>query len=260
MALLCSMCYQYHFVKGGIYNMIPKIIHYCWFGGGEIPDKDKKCIETWRKLCPDYEIIQWNEKNYDINKNRYMKDAYAAKKWGFVPDYARFDIVYTYGGIYLDTDVELIKPLDELLNEVAYMGFEDGNWVNGGIGFGAEKHNEIIGKLRDMYERLDFKKGDNTYNLTPSPHYITGFLEELGLVRNNKKQKIGNMSIYPKDYFAHKDYYTGKIIKTSHTVSIHHYNASWQSNHQRRMHVVRKVIGVKNYNFLVKIKNKLIGK
>ena len=120
--------------------MIPKIIHYCWFGGTEIPEADQKCMASWRKYCPDYTIMRWDESNYDYTKNQYMREAYEAKKWGFVPDFARLDIVYTYGGIYLDTDVEIIRNIDDLLVNSAYMGFESGGAaVNPGLGFGAEK-------------------------------------------------------------------------------------------------------------------------
>ncbi|RKW32245.1 MAG: glycosyl transferase, partial [Lachnoanaerobaculum sp.] len=104
--------------------MIPKVIHYCWFGGKPLPKIARKCIQSWKRFCPDYEIVEWNEKNYDIHKNSYMEEAYLQKKWGFVPDFARLDIIYQNGGIYLDTDVELIRPLDELLYHRAYMGFE----------------------------------------------------------------------------------------------------------------------------------------
>lgn len=127
--------------------MIPKIIHYCWVGNCQKPKSVLYCIESWRKFCPDYRIIEWNESNYDFSKNKYMWQAYEAKKWGFVPDYARLDIVYQYGGIYLDTDVELVKNIDELLSHKAFMGFEDTGdgefFVNCGHGFGAEPGNEI---------------------------------------------------------------------------------------------------------------------
>ena len=130
--------------------MIPKIIHYCWFGGNEIPEHDKKCIESWKKYCPDYKIIRWDESNYDYKKNSYMREAYEAKKWGFVPDYARLDIVYEHGGIYLDTDVELVKNIDELLEHKAYMGFEvGGEFVSPGLGFGAEKNFPLFKKMME---------------------------------------------------------------------------------------------------------------
>lgn len=240
--------------------MIPKIIHYCWFGNGEIPAKDKKCIGSWRRLCPDYEIKIWNESNYDITKNKYMSEAYNEKKWGFVPDYARFDIIYEHGGFYLDTDVELIKSLDILCCHKAYLGFECGNWVNAGIGFGAEKGNGLIKELRDMYKEKHFVNSDGSLNLKPSPHYITIFLESKGLIRKDVKQTIAGAEIYPIEYFAPKDYYTGKIRMTENTISIHKYNASWQSPHRRRMLKIRKLIGNERYNDLVELKNKIVRK
>ena len=160
---------------------IPKIIHYCWFGGAPIPEKDKACIESWRKFCPDYEIIEWNESNYDITKNRYMKEAYDVKKWGFVPDYARLDIIYTQGGIYLDTDVEIIRNMDPLLEDEAFMGFEDGKFVALGLGFGAAKGNPHIKAMRDVYEGVSFIKPDGSFNTLPSPHYTTDYLLGEGL-------------------------------------------------------------------------------
>ena len=209
--------------------MIPKIIHYCWFGGNSLPDEYKKYIDSWKKLCPDYEIKEWNESNYDVSKNKYMFDAYNVKKWAFVPDYARFDIIYEYGGFYLDTDVELVKSLDELIELKGYLGFETAEYVNGGLGFGAEKGNSLIKELRDMYENISFYNEDSTLNLLPSPHYITNCLKKHGLKLNNKQQMIQDITIFPSDYFAAKDYFTGKINLTDNTVSIHQFSASWQS-------------------------------
>ena len=169
--------------------MIPKIIHYCWVGNSPKPKSVLYCIESWRKYCPGYEIREWNESNYDFSKNGYMKQAYEAKKWGFVPDYARLDIIYKYGGIYLDTDVELIKSLDELLNQTAFMGFEntgDGEFfVNCGHGFGAEPHNKIIGAARNLYDHIQFINDDNTYNLLPSPHYTTQIFVQAKFINQN---------------------------------------------------------------------------
>ena len=238
--------------------MIPKVIHYCWFGGKPIPERDRKCIESWKKYCPDYKIIEWNEHNYALSKNEYMHSAYKEGKWGFVPDYARFDIIYQYGGFYLDTDVELIRSLDELRENKAYMGFEGKAWINGGIGFGAEAGNEIIRGLRDMYDNLSFYNSDGSLNLKPSPHYITKFLLEKGLCQNDKMQMIEDLKIYPTEYFAAKDYETGRLHKTINTVSIHQYNASWQSPHQKRMMIVRRIIGKKLFFKLVAIKNRML--
>ena len=124
--------------------MIPKVIHYCWFGGNELPELAMKCIDSWKKFCPDYEIKQWNEKNYDLDSSRYIKEAYKNKKWAFVSDYARLDIIYNNGGIYLDTDVELIGKLDEFLDEKCFLAAEREEYVNTGLGFGAEKGNVVI--------------------------------------------------------------------------------------------------------------------
>lgn len=236
--------------------MIPKVINYCWFGGNPIPEKDRKCIESWKKFCPDYKIVEWNESNYDLTQNKYMAEAYKERKWGFVPDYARFDIIYRNGGFYLDTDVELIKPLDSLLETDGYMGFEGKQWVNGGIGFGAVAGNKTIKMLRDMYNDKSFYNEDGSLNLTPSPYYITEKLEKIGLKRNNKYQIVGDLAIYPTDYFAAKDYDTGRLHITDNTISIHQYNASWRTPKQKMMLRIKRVIGPKNYQRLVDLKDK----
>lgn len=238
--------------------MIPKVIHYCWFGGAPLPEEYKKYIETWKKFCPDYKIIQWDESNYDVHKNKYMEQAYDLKKWGFVPDYARFDIIYQHGGIYLDTDVEVLKSFDLLLNNRAYMGFEGGNWVNGGIGFGAEAGNLVIKGLRDMYDELSFVDEKGELNLTPSPYYITDFLVEHGLKRNNQEQLIDDsLCVYPIEYFAAKDYETGKIVISENTFSIHQYSASWFSPKQKLILKLKKVMGKDLFNKISKIRKSL---
>lgn len=210
---------------------IPKIIHYCWVGGKPKPQPVLYCIESWKRCCPDYEIKEWNESNYDFTKNKYMRQAYEAKKWGFVPDYARLDIIYEHGGIYLDTDVELLRSFDELLDQDGFMGFEntgDGEYyVNCGHGFGAAAHHEIIRKARDLYETLSFLNQDGTPNLLASPHFTTKSLLEFGLVQENLDQQLPGMMIYASDVLCPKNFRTGKIHKTSRTVSIHHFTASW---------------------------------
>lgn len=213
--------------------MIPKIIHYCWFGGGTISEKECRCIESWKKMCPDYEIVEWNESNYDITKCKYMYDAYKEKKWGFVPDYARLDIIYKYGGIYLDTDVELVKPFPALLLDNAFMGFEDGKYINLGLIFGAEKNNNLIKEIRDNYNDKSFYLEDGALNLKPSPIYSTEILIKHGLLQNNKKQIIEGIHIYPSEYFCPRDYISGKVKLTSKTVSIHWFNASWKTEKEK---------------------------
>ena len=207
--------------------MIPKIIHYCWVGGNPLPKSAKKCIKSWKKYCPDYKIIEWNESNYDFTKNQYMKEAFEAKKWGFVPDYARLDIIYEYGGVYLDVDVEIIKPLDSLLNYSGFAGFESNRFIALGLGFGAEPKNEIIKKLKDDYEQLHFLNDDGTYSYVASPHINTKTLEENGVKINGELQFIENFAFLPKEYLCPKNFVTGEMTKTKNTLSIHHYDGSW---------------------------------
>lgn len=208
--------------------MIPKKIHYCWIGGNPLPKSAQKCIASWKKFCPDYEIIEWNESSYDFTKNQYMKEALEAKKWGFVPDYARLDIIYQHGGIYLDTDVEMIKSFDELLKTKGFAGFESDQYVNLGQGFGAEAGNQIIKKLMDSYDKLRFRNNDGSLNMIASPKLNTDELVKLGLKQNNSKQElIKCFTIYPIDYFCPKSFNDGIIRKTKNTYSIHHFDASW---------------------------------
>lgn len=226
--------------------MIPKIIHYCWFGNGELPEKDKKCIESWKKYCPDYEIKEWNESNYNIHKNKYMEQAYESKKWGFVSDYARLDIIYEHGGVYLDTDVEIIRNIDELLENHAFMGFEGGNFVAPGLGFGAEKESKIIGDIMHaIYDDKVFIKANGEIDLIPSPQMNTEYLVSCGLKQNNSIQEIEDLMVYPKEYFCPMDYDTGEINITEHTYSIHHYHASWKSKTERKCtEIARKLANI----------------
>lgn len=211
--------------------MIPKIIHYCWVGNSPKPESVLFCIESWKKYCPDYEIIEWNESNYDFTKNTYMKQAYEAKKWGFVPDYARLDIVYQYGGIYLDTDVEMIRNFDELLTNQGFFGFEDTGegdyFVACGLGFGAEKGNPLVKKLRDYYDGISFVNEDASLNLMPAPRHNALIFNKEGVIMNNSLQVIEGNVFYPAEYFCPKIFKTGKTKLTEHTLSIHHFSASW---------------------------------
>lgn len=232
---------------------IPKIIHFCWVGGNPKPQSVLYCIESWKRLCPDYEIREWNETNYDFTKNEYMRQAYEAKKWGFVPDYARLDIVYTYGGIYFDTDVELLQSLDGLLDREGFMGFEntgDGEFfVNCGHGFGAVPHNEVIRQARDLYDQISFLNEDGTPNLLASPYFTTQSLRQIGLKQENRDQQLPGMTVYASDVLCPKNFRTGKVKRTSRTVSIHHFTASWvdekiraEMAHQQK---VKNVFGTK---------------
>ncbi len=213
---------------------IPKVIHYCWFGKEPLSPDILKCIESWKKYCPDYLIIQWDESNYDYKKYRFTAEAYEAKKWAFVSDVARLEIVYMYGGFYLDTDVELIQSLDCLLHEVAFMGFEQGRNINTGLGFGAEVGNRIIKGNLDLYRKQRFIKEDGNYNLKPCPQYTTEYLINLGLKREDKRQKIENISIYETEYFCPMLLLNGKAKTTINTISIHHYAGSWTTEKEKK--------------------------
>ena len=210
---------------------IPKIIHYCWVGGNPKPQSVLYCIESWKRCCPDYEIREWNEANYDFTKNEYMRQAYEAKKWGFVPDYARLDIVYEHGGIYLDTDVEMVRSFDHLLENECFFGFEDTGdgeyFVNCGHGFGAVPHHEVIKGARDLYAHLSFTNADGSLNLLASPYYTTQSLRQLGLVQENRDQVLPSVQVYASDVLCPKNFRTGKLRQTARTVSIHHFTASW---------------------------------
>ncbi len=207
--------------------VIPKVIHYCWFGFGQLPDSHKRWMESWHKFCPDYEIKEWNESNYDISKNVYMKQAYDSKKWGFVPDYARLDIIYQHGGIYLDTDVELIANIDDLLYQDGFIGFESEEWVNFGMGFGAVQGLEIIKELRDDYQERFFLKEDGSLNLTTSPKIQTNFLKERGLMTNGEYQIIEGLTVYPEKVLGGKSPVTRKVDILPYTKAIHHFDGSW---------------------------------
>lgn len=211
---------------------IPKKIHFFWFGGNQLPDSVKKCMESWKKYCPDYEIIRWDESNYDYKKNCYMAEAYQSKKWSFVSDYARMDILYQYGGIYLDTDVELIKSLDEFLKYHAFMGFE-GTYVNLGVGFGIEPGLAEIKELMDIYENMHFINPDGSLNLKPITRYTNEYLGTKGFIANGKRQTVGSVEIFPSEFFSPKDFYTRECKITSNTYSIHHYDASWWGDAER---------------------------
>lgn len=220
--------------------MIPKKLHYCWVGGSPISEKGKTCIESWKKFCQDWEIIRWDETNYDFTKIDYMHQAYEAKKWGFVPDYARLDIVASEGGVYLDTDVELVAPLDDLLDYSGYMGLSRDGYVNPGLGFGAEPGNPVIRSLAKFYEDASFVNPDGSLNLVASPHYATDSLFRFGFVESETLQVLDSFALLPWDYLDPLDAATGKMGMTENTVSVHHYFGSWLSERDKYQKELRR--------------------
>lgn len=214
---------------------IPKTIHYCWFGKADKPESVCKYINTWKKYCPDYKIIEWNEDNFDITSNTYVNQAYQQKKYAFVTDYVRLYVLYNYGGIYMDTDVEVLKPLDKFLNNSAFSGFENNNNIPTGI-MGAEKGNLWIKDLLDEYNDLVFIKENGTLDLTTNVVRITNLTKKkYGLKQESSFQNLKNIvTLYPYDYFCPKDWETGEIHCTQNTYTIHHFSGSWHGDKEKK--------------------------
>lgn len=222
-------------------KQIPKIIHYCWFGGSALPDSALRCIESWKRFCPDYEIKRWDESNYNVNTCPYTAQAYAAGKWAFVSDYARFDILYTHGGVYFDTDVEMIRPIDDILERGPFMGIEqsdEGFFVAPGLGMAAAAGHPVYQKMLSGYQMMNFLNPDGTYNQTTVVKYTTDLLCGFGLKNTKEIQTVEGIHIYPWDYFCPMEYRTGKISCTPNTRTIHHYSATWFSKEDRRCRAV----------------------
>lgn len=223
--------------------MIPKIIHYCWFGDNPLPESAKKCIESWHKFLPDYEIKEWNENNYDVYKIPYIQEAYEARKFAFVSDFARFDILYQYGGIYFDTDVQVIKPMDDIIAKGAFMGREAGSWMHAyghsgglavapGLALGVEAGHPLYKEFLDVYQTLHFRLAGGRLNTKTICWHVTEILLKHGLTDNNDAiELVAGVWIYPADVFCPMDHTKGNYVKiTDNTVSIHLYDATWRNH------------------------------
>lgn len=229
--------------------MIPKIIHYCWFGKKPLPPLAIKCINSWKTFLPDFKIIEWNEDNFDINIIPYTAEAYESKKYAFVSDVARFWILNKFGGIYFDTDVELIKPIYDILEKGGYMGFEKNadkksyGFVNPGLGMASEANNKFLSDILQHYKKIHFKNIDGSYNINKTVvHYTTDLLKEFGLKKAPGIQYISDFYIYPSDYFAPIHFVTKKIHITNNTRSIHQYMASWQLKNFSIKYKIRSIL------------------
>lgn len=236
--------------------MIPKVVHYCWFGRGEMPELAKKCIASWKTFLPDYEIKEWNEDNFDINSNQYIREAYESRKFAFVTDYVRLYAIYMEGGIYMDTDVEVLKTLNPFLHHHAFSGFEtDGNVPTGMMA--GEKGSVWAKELLDMYDNRKFIMADGSFDMTTNTTVITKYMLGKGLVLNNRYQDFpGLCTMYPAEFFCPKDHRTGKIKCTHNTVCIHHFAGTWLEHnffldlrHDSKVFFV-KIFGEKIINFL----------
>lgn len=212
---------------------IPKKIHYCWFGGKELPDFLKGCMESWNRFCPDYEIIRWDENNFDINKYDYSRQAAAQNKWGFVTDVARLDILYKYGGIYLDTDVRLLKPLDDLLYQKGFVGVEQWGNINSGGGIGAVPHHPMVQEMLDYRLRFPFVMSDGSLNIETNGLYETTPYIRHGMKIDNTLQIINEMTVYPSSVFHPYDYMSCEEKIKECTVSIHYFFGGWMEDADR---------------------------
>lgn len=204
--------------------MIPKIIHYCWFGGKDMPDLAKKCIETWNTNCKNYKIMKWDETTFDVESVAYVKEAYENKKFAFVTDYVRLWAIYNYGGVYMDTDVEVCKPIDNFLNEHAFSGFESYTDIPTGIMAG-EKGSDIFKELLDYYNDKHFIKENGEFDLTTNVTIFTEIFEKRGLKRNNTKQTISGFTFFPKKVFCPDD--KDRLYRKEYIYTIHHFAGSW---------------------------------
>jgi mannosyltransferase OCH1-like enzyme len=222
--------------------MIPKIIHYCWFGRSFLPQSAIKCIDSWRRLLPDYEIKEWNEDNFDVCITTYTEEAYRLGKYAFVSDYARFWILYHYGGLYFDVDVELLKPIDDIIARGPFMGLEkmegskkgDVVAVAAGLGLGTYKAHEFYREILEHYNHSHFIswRGKMTGTVV---NVITGLLGTKGNIDKNSISYCAGLYIYPDEYFDPMNYYTGETLITANTRSIHHYAATWRDNKKQRL-------------------------
>lgn len=225
-----------------------KVIHYCWFGGNPKSKTIERCIESWKTYFPDYTQIEWNESNFDINHNIYVKQAYDAKKWAFVSDYVRFWALEQYGGLYFDTDVEVIKSFDTLLHDEAFAGFETDKFVAPGLVlYAKEAHNSIIKATKEYYDSAKFLDADGNRIKKNVCGIFTGVIEGYGFIPNGKKQQCASMTIYPKEFFCPFDDATGILTKTENTYSIHWYDKTWVAKRKiirnRVMRIVHRVFG-----------------
>ncbi len=244
-------------------NKIPKIIHYCWFGGRAKPEIVNKCINSWKKYLLDYEIIEWNEDRFDVNCNSYVKQAYESNKFAFVSDFVRVHALYNFGGIYLDTDVEIFKPFDNLLHHQSFWGFEQENFIATST-IGAVKGNKLIKIFLDSYSSKNFIEKDGRFNELTNVAIVTDILQNLGLKKNGEFQKIEGLgTFYPQSFFSPYDYINCRKFITKDTYAMHHFYKSWLTPKARLKSFIKiltsKIIGGENIARIRKFVSKTWG-
>lgn len=222
--------YDFSKLKPAVIENIPKKIHCCWFSGEKKDPLSELCLESWKRFCPDYEIIEWNTKNYDVEKNDFMFGAYKAKRWASVADYARFDVVKTYGGIYLDFDVELYQNLDCVLGNDFFIGFDGARAIEAAA-FGGKKNSNVASEFLSIFGALEFPCDQRL--VIPQPVYLTDFFKSKGMLVNGRHQQLDGATIYPKNSFSGMDYYTDDMVKDKTMLGYHHRAASWLSSDRK---------------------------
>lgn len=239
--------------------MIPKIIHYCWFGRGEMPELARMCIESWHKFLPGYEFKLWNEDNFDINCLPYVREAYDSRKFAFVTDYVRLFALYTEGGIYMDTDVEILKPLDDLLELTAFTGYEGSKHLPPVTGLMASrKGGEWVKEQLDAYTPdKHFILPDGSLDLTSNTKLITSIMMSHGFVPDGKYQTYKDLHVFPVEYFCPRQT-TYELLITENTYCDHHFMGTWSDDKKSKSWVVR-VFGQKNATRIIKLKRKILG-
>lgn len=214
-------------------HRIPKIIHYCWFGQSPLPEKAQHCIASWKKFCPDYEIMEWNEQKINLlSAPPYVQQAYAAQKWAFVADYVRLHALIKFGGIYMDTDVELIRSFEPLMNQEAFAGFENMRCVATCV-MACEPEFPLFKEFLVHYSDMQFLKPDGTLNTTTNVSLLTDICLAKGMIQNGQRQTIAGLELYPADYFCPLEFDTGLMKQTENTVAIHWFDGSWWSSEKK---------------------------
>lgn len=243
---------------------IPHIIHYIWFGGAPKSELIERCIKSWREKLPDWEIKEWNESDFDMESCTYMKQAYENKRYAFASDYARFAVLYEHGGIYLDTDVEVLKSFpDEMLEETGFAGVESNSKIAPGLVFACEPENELVKEILDLYRGEKFILKDGSQNTVTVVEYVTRIFKKHGFVVDGSEQTIKGFHVYPCEYFCAYDFITREFTITEKTVCIHHYVGTWLTPKdkiaRKLKDCVKKIVGIDGYRRLVHIKRKLFG-
>ena len=229
--------------------MIPKIIHYCWFGGNPLPLVAKRCIATWKKFCPDYEIKRWDESNFDINCHPFVKAAYEAKAWAFVSDYARLKIIYDNGGIYLDTDIKMLKSFDSLLENQCFLGVQQhGLCIATGLGIGAERHSKVVRSMMEQYDGVIYSE-ENKRKMT-CPNFNMAALKNIGYEYADEIVRLPGVTVYPPEYFDPITAGNYKNLLSDKSFSIHLGSMAWMSKKSRCNRNLICLIGVEKIEWI----------